>query len=93
MAGVLLMSRLDSVSITNGNQYEFDTLIACVIGGLSTTGGKGKIVGVLFGTIFLIMFFNGMTMLDVDPFYQNAIKGGVLIIAITADVLGNRKRN
>ena len=93
VAGVLLMSRLDSVSITNGNQYEFDTLIACVIGGLSTTGGKGKIVGVLFGTIFLIMFFNGMTMLDVDPFYQNAIKGGVLIIAITADVLGNRKRN
>lgn len=93
VAGVLLMSRLDSVSITNGNQYEFDTLIACVIGGLSTTGGKGKIVGVLFGTIFLIMFFNGMTMMDVDPFYQNAIKGGVLIIAITVDVLRNRKRN
>ena len=93
VAGVLLMSRLDSVSITNGNQYEFDTLIACVIGGLSTTGGKGKIVGVLFGTIFLIMFFNGMTMLDVDPFYQNAIKGGVLIVAITADVLRNKKRN
>ena len=93
VAGVLLMSRLESVSITNGNQYEFDTLIACVIGGLSTTGGKGKIVGVLFGTIFLIMFFNGMTMLDVDPFYQNAIKGGVLIVAITVDVLRNKKRN
>ena len=93
LAGVLLMSRLDSVSITNGNQYEFDTLIACVIGGLSTTGGKGKIVGVLFGTIFLIMFFNGMTMLNVDPFYQNAIKGVVLIIAITVDVLRNKKRN
>lgn len=93
IAGVLLMSRLDSVSITNGNQYEFDTLIACVIGGLSSTGGKGKIIGVLFGTIFLIMFFNGMTMLDVDPFYQNAIKGAVLVSAITVDVLRNKKRS
>ncbi len=93
IAGVILMSRLDSVSITNGNQYEFDTLIACVIGGLSTTGGKGKPIGVLFGTIFLIMFFNGMTMLNIDSFYQNAIKGCVLIVAITADVLRNKKRN
>ena len=87
------MSRLDSVSISNGSQYEFDSLIACVIGGLSTTGGKGRVVGVLFGTIFLIMFFNGMTMMDVEPFYQNAIKGAVLIIAITADVLRNKKKN
>jgi len=93
LGGVVLMSRLDSVSITNGNQYEFDSLIACVIGGISCTGGKGKVVGVLFGTIFLIMFFNGMTMMDVDPFYQNAIKGSVLILAITADVIRNRKRN
>ena len=93
VGGVLLMSRLDSVSISNGSQYEFDSLIACVIGGLSTTGGKGRVIGVLFGTIFLIMFFNGMTMMDVDPFYQNAIKGAVLIIAITADVLRNKKKN
>ena len=93
VGGVLLMSRLDSVSISNGSQYEFDSLIPCVIGGLSTTGGKGRVVGVLFGTIFLIMFFNGMTMMDVEPFYQNAIKGAVLIIAITADVLRNKKKN
>lgn len=93
VSGVLLMSRLDSVSITNGNQYEFDAIIACVIGGLSTTGGKGKVLGVLFGTIFLTMFFNGMTMLNVDTFYQNAIKGIVLVVAITSDVVRNRKKN
>lgn len=93
LGGVILMSRLDSVSITNGNLYEFDAIIACVIGGLSLAGGKGKIIGVLFGTIFLVMFFNGMTMMNVDPFYQDAIKGAVLITAITTDVLRNKKRS
>lgn len=93
LGGVILMSRLDSVSITNGNLYEFDAIIACVIGGLSLTGGKGKVIGALFGTIFLVMFFNGMTMMNVDPFYQDAIKGVVLIVAIMVDVFRNKKRN
>ena len=89
--GIILMSRLDSAFITNGNLYEFDAIIACVIGGLSLTGGKGKIVGALLGSIFLIMFFNGMTILNVDPFYQDVLKGVVLIVAIGIDVLRNRK--
>lgn len=91
VGGVILMSRLDSVSLTNGNLYEFDSIIACVIGGLSLTGGKGKVIGAFFGTVFLVLFFNGMTMLNVDPFYQDAIKGGVLIGAILIDVFRNKK--
>ncbi len=90
--GIILMSRLDSVSLTNGNQYEFDSIIACVIGGISLTGGKGKIIGALFGTIFLVLFFNGMSMMNIDPFYQDAIKGGVLIIAIMLDVFRNKRK-
>jgi len=93
IGGIVLMSRLDSVSLTNGNLYEFDAIIACVIGGISLTGGRGKIVGALFGTVFLVLFFNGMTMLNVEPFYQDAIKGFVLILAITADALRNRVNN
>ncbi|MEM1485701.1 ABC transporter permease [Oscillospiraceae bacterium PP1C4] len=93
LGGVILMSRLDSVSVTSGNLYEFDAIIACVVGGLSMTGGKGKIVGAMFGTIFLVMFFNGMSMLNVDPFYQDAIKGVVLVAAITVDVFRNKKRS
>lgn len=91
LGGVVLMSRLDSAFITNGNLYEFDAIIASVIGGLSLTGGKGKIIGAMFGSIFLIMFFNGMTILNVDPFYQDILKGVVLIVAIGIDVLRNRK--
>lgn len=91
LGGVILMSRLDSVSLTNGNLYEFDSIIACVIGGLSLTGGKGKVIGAFFGTVFLVLFFNGMTMMNVDPFYQDAIKGGVLIGAILIDVFRNKR--
>ncbi|HHW30686.1 MAG TPA: ABC transporter permease [Clostridiaceae bacterium] len=91
VGGIILMSRLDSAFITNGNLYEFDAIIASVIGGLSLAGGKGKVIGALFGSIFLIMFFNGMTMLNVDPFYQDVLKGIVLIVAIAIDVLRNRK--
>lgn len=91
LGGIVLMSRLNSVSITNGNLYEFDAVIAAIIGGISLTGGKGKMVGAMFGSIFLILFFNGMTMFNVDPFVQDILKGVVLIVAIGIDVLRNRQ--
>ncbi len=88
----VLISRLNSANVTNGSAYEFDAMISCVIGGLSMKGGKGKIVSSLFGAIFLILFFNGMTMLNVDPFFQNVLKGIVLIGAIGLDVFRNRRK-
>lgn len=92
VGGVVLTSRLNSAAITNGNLYEFDAVIASVIGGISLSGGKGKIIGAMFGSIFLIMFFNGMTMLNVDPFYQDVLKGVVLVLAIGIDILRNQKK-
>jgi ribose/xylose/arabinose/galactoside ABC-type transport system permease subunit len=90
--GLILLSRLDSAAVTNGYQYEFDAIISCVIGGVSLAGGKGKIVQALFGAIFLTLFFNGMTMLNVHPFIQPVLKGIVLIGAVAIDVVRNRKR-
>ena len=90
--GLILLSRLDSAAVTNGHQYEFDAIISCVIGGISLAGGKGKVVQALFGAIFLTLFFNGMTMLNVDPFIQSVLKGIVLIGAVAIDVIRNRKR-
>ena len=93
VSGVVLTSRLGSASITNGNLYEFDAYIAVAIGGVSLSGGKGKIIGPMFGTLFLITFFNGMTMLNVDPFWQDVLKGVVLLLAIILDVFRNRKKH
>lgn len=90
--GLILLSRLDSAAVTNGYQYEFDAIISCVIGGISLSGGKGKVPQALFGAIFLTLFFNGMTMLNVHPFLQSVLKGIVLIGAVAIDVVRNRRR-
>jgi len=90
--GIVLLSRLDSAAITSGNLYEFETIISCVIGGISLAGGKGKIAQALLGAFFLIMFFNGMTMLNVHSFVQDVLRGIVLIGAVSVDVIRNRRK-
>jgi ribose transport system permease protein len=89
--GLILLSRLDSAAVTNGSQYEFDAIISCVIGGISLSGGKGKVIQTLFGALFLTLFFNGMTMLNVHPFIQPVLKGLVLIGAVAIDVIRNKR--
>ncbi|NLF27576.1 MAG: ABC transporter permease [Clostridiales bacterium] len=91
-SGIVLMSRLNSVAITNGQSYEFDAVIGSIIGGISLTGGKGRLIGTMFGIIFLILLFNGMSQWKIDAFMQDVLKGIVLVIAVTLDVLRNRKR-
>ena len=93
IGGVVLLSRLNAVTISSGDGYEFDAVIGCVLGGIGLSGGKGKIIQALFGVLFLMVLFNGMTQLNVDPFVQDVIKGVVLIIAIAIDVLRNRVKN
>ncbi|MPM33766.1 Ribose import permease protein RbsC [bioreactor metagenome] len=86
------MSRLNSVSLSNGQNYEFDAVIGSIIGGISLAGGKGKLIGTMLGVIFLVTLFNGMSQIGIDPFVQDVLKGFVLVIAITIDVLTNKKR-
>ena len=91
--GLVLMSRLNSVAVTNGQNYEFDAVISSIIGGISLAGGKGNVIGTMFGCVFLITLFNGFSMIGIDPFVQDVLKGVVLITAITLDVMNtNRKK-
>jgi len=94
LGGLILMSRLNSVAVTNGQNYEFDAVIGSIIGGISLAGGRGKIIGTMFGCIFLITLFNGFSQMGIDPFVQDVLKGIVLVIAITLDTVrskGGRK--
>lgn len=91
-AGLMLMSRLNSVALTNGNLYEFDATTGCAIGGVALAGGKGRLIQALIGIVFLNIFFNGMTMLNVDAFWQDVLKGIVLAVAVTLDTLRQKKR-
>lgn len=92
-ASIILVSRMDSGYPAAGIGYEFDSITACVIGGVAITGGKGKVLGVLLGTLFLTTFFNGMTLLNVSSFYQDVLKGVVLAMAVGVDAFRNRSKN
>lgn len=92
VAGIILMSRLGSGQPNAAIGYEFEAIIAVVLGGVSFSGGKGKALNVFFGTIFVAMLVNGMTILNINPFAQQIIKGVVFIVAIWADVLRNRSK-
>jgi ribose transport system permease protein len=93
ISATLLISRLNSVGVGSGKNYEFEAMIGSVIGGVAMSGGKGKLIGVLFGVMFSIILFNGMTLLGVHPFVQDIFKGTLLLLAMTLDVLRNKKRN
>jgi ribose transport system permease protein len=92
-ASIILVSRLDSGHPNSGTGFEFDSVTACVIGGVAITGGKGKVLGVLIGAVFLTTFFNGMTLLNVNAFYQDVLKGIVLAFAVGFDAIKNRKKD
>ncbi len=89
LAGLILTSRLNSAQPTAGTAYEMDAIAAVVLGGISMSGGKGSIAGTLVGALILGTLNNGLNMLGVSSFYQQIVKGIVILIAVLID----RKRN
>jgi D-xylose transport system permease protein len=70
---------------------ELDAIAACVIGGTSLKGGRGTVMGVLFGALIITTLLNGMTLLAVSPEKKLIARGLVLIIAVWLDVTLSRK--
>jgi ribose/xylose/arabinose/galactoside ABC-type transport system permease subunit len=93
LSGIILVSRLASGQPNAGIGWEFEAITAAVIGGVSITGGQGKLVGVFFGAILMGLLTNGMTLLDVNSYYQQIIKGLVLVFAIGLDVYKTKRQN
>ncbi|MDF1824006.1 MAG: ABC transporter permease [Verrucomicrobiales bacterium] len=91
VAGIVILSRTNSGQVLSGKGFEFDVLTACVLGGVSVTGGVGKISNVLAGVLILGVLSNGLVLMDVSQFVQMVIKGAVLMIAVALDCLQNRK--
>ena len=86
-SGIMLAARLSSVPSTMGNGYEMDAIAACVIGGVSMSGGKPRVVGVFFGTIVLQMIANGLDLLSINQFYRQVIEGIIIIVAVAFETM------
>jgi ribose transport system permease protein len=92
VAGLLVAARLDSAQPNAGAGYELDAIAAVVIGGTSLSGGKGSIFGTVVGAMIIGVLNNGLVLLDVSPFWQQVIKGLVILLAVIIDKLSARGR-
>ena len=72
--------------------YELDAIAACVVGGVSFSGGVGTVLGVITGVIIFTVINYGMTYIGVSPYWQFIIKGAIIIMAVALDSLKYAKK-
>ena len=85
-AGLVLCSRMYSGQPSVGSGYELDAIAACVLGGTSMAGGKGRISGTVFGAIVIGIISNGLNLIGVSSYWQLIIKGLIIACAVLLDV-------
>ncbi|MDR0527228.1 MAG: ribose ABC transporter permease [Spirochaetaceae bacterium] len=85
LAGLILLSRLGSAQPTLGAGYEIDAIAATALGGTSMSGGRGKIAGTVTGVLIIAILSNGLNIIGVSSYYQNVIKGFVILLAVISD--------
>lgn len=91
VAGLIVTARLDAADPKAGLGYELDSIAAVVIGGTSLSGGRGSILGTVLGCLIIGVLNNGLFLLNISPFWQQVIKGVVILAAVAADKLGSRQ--
>ncbi len=87
IGGAILSSRLDSGQAATAQGLELDVLTAVVLGGVSISGGKGRLESVFVGVLIIGILANGMILLNIQHFYQLVIKGVVLLLAVGIDTM------
>jgi len=85
VGGLLVTSRLDAAQPNAGTGYELDSIAAVVIGGTSLSGGRGSVLGTVLGAVIIGVLNNGLVLLNVSPFWQQVVKGFVILIAVIID--------
>lgn len=91
VAGIVMAARLNSAQPALGQGYELDAIAAVVIGGTSLSGGKGTILGTVIGALIMSVLTNGLRILSVPQEWQTVVVGIVILGAVYADVLRNKK--
>lgn len=91
VAGLAYAARVNSAQPKAGVNFELDALAACYIGGASTSGGIGRVMGAVVGGLVMGVLNNGMSLLGVDSNWQYVIKGLVLLFAVVFDLYSKKK--
>uniref|UniRef100_UPI00286E60BF ABC transporter permease n=1 Tax=Deinococcus sp. TaxID=47478 RepID=UPI00286E60BF len=91
LAGLILTARTTSALPQAGVSYELDAIAAVVIGGTSLSGGTGSVLGTVIGALIIGVINNGLDLLGVSSYYQQVIKGVIIITAVLLDVSRRRR--
>jgi len=92
LAAIVLGSRLGSGDPNIGVGFEFDVIVAVVLGGTSLAGGEGRISGTILGALIVAVLSNGLNLAGVDPFWQYVAKGVALVVAVVIDRITSTSR-
>lgn len=92
MGGMILASRMNSGQPSASDGLEFDAVTGCVLGGVAMSGGIGDMTGAVIGLFIMQGFANGLSVLNVQSFWQKVAKGLLLIVALTFDYVRNQRR-
>lgn len=94
VAAIFLASKIFSIDPIGGSGLELDAIAATVIGGASLFGGRGSVIGTLFGVFIMVFIRNGLNLLNVSPYWQGTAIGGIIIAAVLIERLlsGGRRR-
>jgi len=85
VGGFLEAARIGSANNGTGFGYELDAIAACVVGGISFSGGIGKVSGAIVGVLLFTIISYGMTFMGLDMYYQYIIKGAIIVVAVALD--------
>lgn len=92
LSGYLWVSRYVIASVEVANGYELSIIAACVIGGVSIAGGIGSVAGAVLGALFLGIIQSALPVINVSPFWQMAISGSAIILAVVLNARGERRK-
>ena len=92
LSGFLMTSRVTIAQPTAAESYEMDAITACVVGGVSMTGGVGKPWGVVIGCLLITVIANGLDIMGVSSHWQKIVKGAIIVLAVLIDVKGKSKK-
>lgn len=90
LAGVLWVSKFASAQGDTAVGYELNVIAACVLGGVNIAGGSGKISGIILGSLLLGILNNALPLINVSPFWQQAIQGFIILVAVIVNALVKR---
>ena len=86
LSGMMFASRLQSATTTAGQLFELDAIAAAFVGGVSMSGGVGKVVGSFIGAFVMMSLTSGMNLMGIDISYQYIVRASVLAVAVVFDV-------